>query len=187
MKYSHSLLLLLLVSACMGTPQRGQTRGNGPATEPPRQEVIVYRACDSAEPGALMPLRREVPADLDPVAAAIGELLRGVNDEERARGCSSFFSPRTADALRSVERSEGGDTVLVDFRDFSPAIPDAPGATSFAPPGVMAELTWTIFQQFPDIDAVHFSFDGDERAFWTWLGDEATEPQAFTRRMWEEV
>jgi hypothetical protein len=28
----------------------------------------------------------------------------------------------------------------------------------------MAELTWMLFRQFPDIDAVELAFDGDQRA-----------------------
>jgi hypothetical protein len=30
-----------------------------------------------------------------------------------------------------------GDTIVVDFRDFSAAVGDAPGVTSFLPPGIM--------------------------------------------------
>jgi hypothetical protein len=151
------------------------------------QEVFAYRACDFAAPGELIALPREVPADVDPVAATVSELLRGVTDEERAGGCRSFFSSETDDALRSVRTNPDGDTVHLDFRDFSAALPDEPAAKSFLPPGVMAELTWTIYHQFPRVQAVRFSFDGDEQAFWSWLGGESTEPTTFTRGMWERI
>lgn len=179
--------MLLAVCACTGTSQPEETSASGDTADSPVQEVFVYRACELGAPGELIALPREVPGDLEPTTAAIRELVRGVNEEERARGCRSFFSSDTENALRAVHHSEEGDTVHVDFRDFSEAIPDVSGAKSFLPPGVMAELTWTIFRQFPGIEAIRFSFDGDERAFWSWVGDEGTEPQVFSRSMWERL
>jgi hypothetical protein len=111
-----------------------------------------------------------ISADREPVAAAVETLLEGVNEEERGRGCESFFSSSTAGALREIRRSDRGDTLAVDLRDFTGALPDAPGVKSFLPPNVMAELTWTLFHQFPQIEALRFSFDGDEGTFWVWLG-----------------
>jgi hypothetical protein len=65
------------------------------------------------------------------------EMVGGVNDEERARGCTSFFSADTEGAVGSVGMRAPGDTIVVDFRDFSAAVGDAPGVTSFLPPGIM--------------------------------------------------
>lgn len=183
-----SPLVLLLVSACTAAaPRSDGPRAPDERGQPPVQEVFAYRACEFSAPGELVALPREVAADREPVAAAIGELLEGVTEPERARGCRSFFSSRTENALRDVRLGAGGDTLFVDFRDFSEAIPDTPGAKSFLPPGVMGELTWTIFQQFPHIEAVRFSFAGDESAFWSWLAGEGTQPRAYTRSMWERT
>jgi hypothetical protein len=77
--------------------------------------------------------------------------------------------------------------VFVRFHDFSGTIPELAGATSFLPPGVMAELIWTIFRQFEEIDAARFSFDGDEATFWSWIDGEGTEPRAFTREDWDRI
>lgn len=191
---SSVLAILLFACACNSTPQPEPASEDAPAAVPPMQEsappvqeIVVYRTCDFAEPGALVALPREVPADLDPAEATMGELVRGVTEQEREQGCTSFFSARTENALRRVDYSERGDTLAVDFHNFSDAMPDAPGVTSFLPPGVMAELTWTIFRQFPGVDAVRFSFNGDERAYWIWVGGDGTEPQPFTRRMWEQI
>jgi hypothetical protein len=183
----RSVSVLLAIGACSGPSQGDQPPTGSDTATTQVQQVLVYRACDGAAPGELAALSREVPADMDPVVAAISEMLRGVNDAERARGCSSFFSSATENALRAVNHNARGDTVQLDFRDFSDAIPDRPGAKSFLPPGVMAELTWTIFQQFPSIEAVRFSFDGDDRGFWGWLGGEGTEPETYTRTMWERI
>lgn len=181
------LPLLLMLSSCVEPPRPAAVPGEETAAESAVQEVSAWRACESAPPGALVPLPREVDADVDAVTAAIRVVLEGVNDMERKRGCRSFFSSRTAGALRGVHGSANGDTVSVDFEDFSDVIVAAPEARSFLPPGIMAELTWTIFVQFPDIDAVRFSFDGNEQAFWTWVGGEGTPAQTFTRRMWEQI
>ncbi|HEX2165733.1 MAG TPA: GerMN domain-containing protein [Longimicrobiales bacterium] len=135
----------------------------------------------------MVPLPRTVSADRDPAAASIAAVVAGVSEAEADRGCSSFFSSRTANSLRDVRRSSNGDTVIVDFRNFTDALPEAPGVKSFLPPGVMAELTWTLFHQFPDIAAARFLFDGDEQAFWTWLGGPGTAAHAFTRAMWEQI
>lgn len=177
--------LLVVFCGCTGVPER-QPANHDPL-EPGVQEVSIYPACEDAAPGELIALPREVPDDLEPTAAAMREVVSGVSASEHARGCRSFFSSSTATALRGVHHSPGRDTVVVDFHDFSEAIPDVPEASSFLPPGVMAELTWTIFDQFPHIEAVRFSFDGGERAFWNWLGAEEPEPRAFTRDMWERI
>jgi hypothetical protein len=112
--------------------------------------------------------------------------VKGVNEHESALGCTSFFSSATQGALRGVHRSEQGDTLFVDLRDFTDALPDASGVMSFLPTGFLAELTWTLFH-FDDIDAVRFSFDGDEPAFWHWLGGPDAPVEIFTRTDWEQI
>ena len=148
--------------------------------------VAVYFACEAPEaiPGQLYPANRPVSTTADPVEAALRELVRGPSREERDRGYRSLFSPQTAGVLRAVSRSARGDTITVDFAGISERIPDVPGAKSFLPPGIMAEITWTVFGQFPEVQALRFRLDGRERAFWKWLGGE---PRPFTRRDWEQV
>lgn len=187
MRLTRLAVALLCASACTDAPRSEQAAETGPVGQTPSQQVFTYRACDDAPPGSLVQLPRVVSADRDPAAAAIRELVRGVNEEERRRGCTSFFSSSTANAVRDVSRSAGGDTLIVDFHGFTAAIPDDAGARSFLPPGIMAELTWTIFKQFPELSAVRFSIDGDERGFWNWVGGEGTPPQVYTRRMWERI
>ena len=181
-----AVLILLLTCSCSEPPGKGEA----PSSEQPpetAQEVSAYRACDHGAPGELVPISRRVPAEVDPATAALPLVLAGVSEQEPASGCTSFFSQSTTGALRLVSRSPTGDTIRVDFDDFSEQIPDVAGAKSFLPPGVMAELTWTIFHQFPEIQAVHFSFEGDEQAFWEWAGGPGTEAQVYTRAMWERI
>ena len=183
---SWRVVLFCLFAACAEAPiaDRGAQDPADPAT--PAHEVFTYRACSSAAPGALLPSPHRVPAGADPVASVVVELVKGVNAHESALGCVSFFSPKTQGALRSVHRNERGDTLLVDFRNFTDALPDTAGVTSFLPPGIMAELTWTLFQ-FDEVEAVRFSFDGDEQAFWHWLGGPGTPVEVFTRTNWEQI
>jgi hypothetical protein len=158
-----------------------------PATTAGSRVVWVNFACVSpaAVPGQLYRAYRRVHASADPVEAALRELVRGPSQQEEAIGLSSFFSERTADALQRVTHSSRGDTVTIDFTaDLAGRLPPSPEVKSFLPPGIMAELTGTVFAQFPKVQAIRFRFDGSERAFWQWLSGE---PRAFTRRDWEQV
>ncbi len=162
-------------------------RAPEPAARPGTRTVEVYFRCEGALAGNLHPVHRRVDEDADPLRAALEEMLRGPTQAERERGFRSLFSGRTEGMLRSISRSAGGDTVRIDFADFRSELGEGPDPTSFVPGGVMADLTWTVFQQFPDVQALRFAFDGDEAAFWSWLSRAPREPRAFTRTDWEQV
>ena len=155
-----------------------------PSAHPDSQVVAVYFPCERGNPGQLYPAYRHVAADRPAVEAALAELLRGPTAEERALGLHSLFGSSTAGALRSVRLSPAGDTVLVDLEPLADRLPANPASKSFLPPGVMAELTSTIFAQFADVQAARFAFAGSETAFWSWLGGP---PQLFTRSDWEQI
>jgi hypothetical protein len=155
-----------------------------PTVAPGTRRVAVYFACAGGLPGQLYPVVRLVDDTVPAVEAALTELLRGPTAAERERGFHSYFSLRTAGALRQVRTSARGDTVYVDFADLPARLPGTEIVKSFLPPGVMAELLWTIFEQFPDVQAVRFSDSGSERAFWVWLGGRL---RVVTRRDWEQI
>ena len=155
-----------------------------PPTAPGSRRIVVYFACTGGTPGQLYAVPRIARDSSAPIDAALGALLSGPTDAERARGFTSFLGSHTANTLRSVRFDAGTGTLSVDFDGFTTRVADEPGARSFLPPGVMAEITWTIFSQFPEVRAVRFSEDGSERAFWTWLG---AEPEVFTREDWERI
>lgn len=158
-----------------------------PEERPGTRVVTVYFACTGDVPGQLYPAYRAVPEDAEAVQAALEEMLAGPDEAERSLGYQSLFSDRTAGMLHGVTRSATGDTLTIDFADFRAALRDSPNPTSFVPGGVMADITWTVFQQFPDVRALRFAFDGDEGAFWSWLSARSGEPQVFTRTDWEQV
>jgi hypothetical protein len=155
-----------------------------PAAASGTRRVAVYFACAGGLPGQLYPAFRLVNDTIPAIEAALAALLRGPTNAERERGFHSFFSASTAGALLRVRASVQGDTVHVDFADLPRRLPATAGVKSFLPPGVMAELTWTIFGQFPEVQAVRFSVDGSERAFWAWLGGP---PKVYTRTDWEQI
>jgi len=151
--------------------------------------VNVYYACSKLDPGGLYPVVRRVSLDVDPIQAALEEMMKGPSEEEKKLGYISWFSARTAGMLNSVKRSKDGKTVIIDFADFRGLFDrnSIPSPTSFLTGGIMADITWTVFKQFPDVDALRFSFEGDESAFWSWLAGSEHEPKVFTRRDWEQV
>ncbi|MGI5840037.1 MAG: GerMN domain-containing protein [bacterium] len=151
--------------------------------------MLVYFTNTEEAPGGLYPVIRNVPQEADPVQAAVAEMLRGPTPEEYAAGCRSLFSERTTGMLNGITRSPDGATLTLDFADFREML-DISGttpATSFGPGGVMADITWAVFKQFPTVQGLRFAFDGDEEAFWTWLAGETSEPDVFTRTDWEQV
>jgi len=153
------------------------------------QVVQVYYTCSEEAPGGLYPVNRKVSKDADPVKAALEEMLCGPTKEEQLKGYRSYFSRLTAGMLRGVTRSTDGKTITIDFVDFSNLFgeDDIPRPTSFGPGGVMADITWTVFKQFPEVQALRFAFEGDEDVFWLWLSGKPTQPQAFTRTDWEQI
>lgn len=177
-------VLTSLDSAAAGVSDCEEPR---PAEQPGTRVIAIYYACDGPVPGQLYAVYRRVPEGADPVHAAIEQLLRGPTEEERRRGFWSLFSSETAGMLRGISRNAGGDTVTINFADFRDALRESPIPASFGPGGVMAEITWTIFRQFPQVQALRFAFDGSEEAFWSWLGGASAKPQAFTRADWERV
>jgi hypothetical protein len=134
-------------------------------------------------------VNQEVPGDADPVQAALEEMLKGPTEDEYLRGYRSHFSERSAGMLRGITRNSSCDVLTLDFADFRNLFGEnkVPSPTSFGPGGVMADITWTVFKQFPDVQALRFAFNGDEGVFWSWLAGAPCEPEVFTRNDWEQI
>ncbi|HEU5082538.1 MAG TPA: GerMN domain-containing protein, partial [Acidimicrobiales bacterium] len=95
---------------------------------------------------------------------ALAQLLAGPTEEEAAEGLTSWFSAETEGMLNGVV-VEGG-LATVDFQDFSEIIPNASSSCGSA--GLLAQLDGTVLQ-FPEIERVLYSFEGDTEAFYGWL------------------
>jgi hypothetical protein len=127
-----------------------------------------------------VPVARVVPGS-DNLAAVVqstlGELLRGPTDAEKAQGLISWFSPATAHALTSATINEG--QLAVDFSGLDTIIPNA--STSAGSQMLLSQLNSTVFQ-FPAIQNIRYSLDGECAAFWEWLQYDC---RTVTRAEWE--
>jgi spore germination protein GerM len=96
-------------------------------------------------------------------ADALDQLLAGPTEAE-AEDARSWFSGATAGMVNRVTVADG--VAEVDFQDFSSLMPNA--STSCGSTSLLAQLDRTVLQ-FPEIDEVVYSFDGDRDAFYEWL------------------
>lgn len=108
---------------------------------------------------------RAAPAGGSTLEAALGQLLRGPTESERAAGIHSWFSDTTAGALRSAVVDDAGRAV-VDFADLRPLIPNA--STSAGSAMLMRELNGTVFE-LPAVQSVEYRIEGSCARFWEWL------------------
>lgn len=132
-----------------------------PPPLPDRAAVLVHFSLEERP----IPVSRVIPDSASELEAALRELVKGPTPVERRRGLASFFSPETADALRSVEVDSSGH-VVVDFRDLRPVIPGASSSAGSA--DLLEQLNRTVFQ-FAEIHSVEYRMEGSCDRFWEWL------------------
>ncbi|MFW6330125.1 MAG: GerMN domain-containing protein, partial [Gemmatimonadota bacterium] len=99
---------------------------------------------------------------------AVRELLAGP-EGSAADSVHSWFSDSTAGMLRDVVVVDG--SVVVDFHDFRPIIPNA--ASSAGALMLLDQLRATVFQ-FPEAERIEFRIEGDCAALMEWLQMECT-------------
>jgi hypothetical protein len=146
----------LIIWGCAGSGD--ESRAGAPA---PMDSVIVVFTRDEAP----APVYRHVPENSAEPRAALEWLVRGPTPEGAAAGLRSWFSEKTASALKSVEVDSLGHTI-VDFHDLRPLIPNA--SSSFGSTMLLQELNGTVFQ-FPGIRSVEYRMEGSCDLFWEWL------------------
>jgi hypothetical protein len=152
---THAAGLVVLVIACGDSPA-------GPAVEVPTETIRVY----FTRGGAPRPVIRSIFPTFNPLPVALGELLEGPTDGERATGYTSFFHAQTASAFHKIEIREDS-LVVVDLLDFSRYAPGA--ATAQGAAMLLGELNHTVFQ-FSFIKSVIYRFNGSCSRFFQWLG-----------------
>jgi putative hemolysin len=142
---------------------RGECQpGTADATDVPVE--VFFSNKDLGDPcGEVFPVTREVGAG-DQIDGALQALVARPSDAERSQGYGGWFSPETADVVRSVQVDAG--TVRVDFADLRRLIPNASSSCGSA--GLLAQLDATLLQ-FPDVDATVYAIDGSSAAFYEWL------------------
>jgi hypothetical protein len=172
------------VSSGVRTPEQTQpVPATGPSSTPPPTVTAVSAQCQApalipGEGQALVSVYFHCDEQLAPVLrlvpqgsteaharAALEALLEGPTLDEQAAGYTSWFSQRTAGALR-VFIANPNRQVIVDLRDFSAVIPNA--SSSAGSQALLDQLSATVFQ-FPEYQSVLFTFEGDCNRFWNWL------------------
>lgn len=156
---------LQLTAAAAASP--GPTAAIPGPTAPPAAEVRVYFTLAGAgDPcTTVAPVVRQVTGPATP-EVALRELLRGPTEGEAAVGFTSPFGAGTADALQDVQLASDG-VARVSFRDLRAAVPGA--SSSCGSSALLTALDATL-AQFPAIRVARYSIDGDEAAFYDWLG-----------------
>lgn len=115
---------------------------------------------------AVFPVEREVPKTLAVADASLRALFAGPTPAEAAAGYRSVFSAESAGLLKRVQIQ--GGTAYVDMHDPGQQLSGATascGAAEF-----QAQVSRTL-QQFPSIGRVVYAFDGQPRAFYSWMNE----------------
>ncbi len=129
--------------------------------------TLYFAVGDGSDCSMVQGFEREVPATSDPIAAAFQELVAGPTAEEAAAGAGSFFSAATAEAVRSVDLTDG--LLTIEFVDFRNEISNA--STSCGSASFLASLNATAFE-FDQVDRVRYTIFGSCNNFYNWLQTE---------------
>jgi spore germination protein GerM len=126
----------------------------------PELDVPEDSLAQTAQPPAA-----NVSADLE---AALRDVVRGPSEAERDAGAQSWFSEKTANALKSVTMDAAGHA-MVDFEDLRTLIPNA--SSSAGSEMLLGELNAAVFA-FPAVKSVEYRINGSCDVFgeWTQVG-----------------
>ena len=150
-------------------PPNGDTAPPADGTEPEVESgtatvEVYFTNLDRGADTEVFAVERDV--DLPRVlSGALQALLEGPTAAEREQGYWSWFSEETAGMLNSVRLDAGVAEVSFDPA-LQTVIPNA--STSYGSTVLLAALDATTLQ-FPTVDDVVYSFDGDVDAFYEWL------------------
>lgn len=139
-------------------------------TAPPADTATVtvyYAVGDATDCSVVQGFERDIPVSSDLVLAAFQELVAGPTSDETNQGAGSFFSATTADAVRSLDLTDG--LLTIEFVDFRADMNNA--STSCGSASLVASLNSTAFE-FDDVERVRYSIFGSCNAFYNWLQGE---------------
>jgi hypothetical protein len=136
----------------------------GPPQSTETMVVSVYFIDDAGSAPTLRRVERVVPRSAAVLRSSLEALVVGPTAAEEAGGLSSWFSPATAGAVRSVVLQDGH--AVIDFDDLRPVIPGASSSAGSA--RLLAELDATMFQ-FASVRSAEYRLLGSCEAFSEWL------------------
>ncbi len=133
------------------------------------QTVSIFQLdMEGAQAGdcsAVTAVTREISTQTDPAGGALTELLMGVTPDEEADGLGSWFNAETEGMLQRVRLE--GQTLFVDFSDFTQVIPNASSSCGSA--GLLAQLDSTVEAAVEPGVRACYTFDGKPEPFYEWL------------------
>jgi hypothetical protein len=159
------IVIMLMVSACERTRDSSQVQAQDSGDLTPAS--MQTREADGVDSSA-----REL-------RAALAQLVSGQSMPADS-GTHTWFSPATAEVLRSVSVDSTGHAT-VDFNDLRPSIQNA--SSSAGSTLLLSELNSTVFG-VEGIRSVEYRMDGSCALFWEWLQYGC---QVVTRAEWARV
>lgn len=142
-----AIMVVLVVGVVTAAACGGDEADTQPPPPPGTSSTTVYFLRD----GKIAPVRREIPAPLDPEHAALIKLLEGPTDDEAAAGLVSAIPAGTE--LLGVSLDRGVATA-----DLSGAFDDGGGSASML--GRVAQVVATL-TRFSGVKRVAFELDGE--------------------------
>lgn len=132
------------------------------------KDVVVFYGNTQLNPNVdcdvVHPVSRQVPNATDVPFSALQKLFVGPSDIEINEGYTSFFSDKTANAIRTLTVQDG--TAYVNLRDIRQIIPNASSSCGSA--SLLASIESTLFQ-FDHIDRVIIAIEGSTQTFYDWI------------------
>lgn len=132
-------------------------------------KIKVYFLNEKDDPNiedctAVKPTIREIPKTAGIARAALIELFKGVNADEKARGFVSFDPESTSNILKGLKIKN-----RVAFVNFDDVVYEKLGnATTSCGSGFFTSIESTL-KQFPSIKKVVYAVEGDTNGFYEWV------------------
>jgi hypothetical protein len=148
------LVVLPLLLACA-------EQEDAPELDIPEDSIAQADSVGELRPSS-QPASQNVSAELE---ASLRDVVRGPTQAERDAGAQSWFSEKTANALKSVTMDAAGHA-MVDFEDLRTLIPNA--SSSAGSEMLLRELNTAVFA-FPSVNSVEYRINGSCDVFGEWI------------------
>lgn len=151
-------LLFLFVLSIAAFGQKAET-----------MKVKMYFLNEKSDPNiencqAVKPTERTIPKTTAVATAAVQEFLKGVNDEEKAKGFVSLDPKETEGILKSINVKNGAAYV-----NFNKSVYEKTGTATTSCGGGFFSSIDAILMQFPTIKKVFYAIEGKPADFYDWV------------------
>lgn len=113
---------------------------------------------------AVKPTERVIPKTSAVATAAVREFLKGVNDEEKAKGFVSLDPRETDGILKSVNVKKG-----IAYVNFNKSVYEKTGTATTSCGGGFFSSIDAILLEFPGVKKVFYAIEGKPADFYDWV------------------